>query len=352
MVRGHRLRRPGFTLIELLVVIAIIAILIGLLVPAVQKVREAAARVQNSNNLKQLGLAFHSFNDVYKRLPPSAGWVPSASATNMPRGGAVGSAHFHLLPYIEQGNLYKQTKRTRSYAIVSGPPSTTTYGPYSYDFGGWGYTYTYTYSYSASPQYVYPPGGITAYWADALPYNTGPVPVFRAPNDPSLTYSSPFVVNYFLNGEVFDKDGISIPRISDGSSNTILMAEGYGNCYSYGSNNSYAYRNPSYNISYDYGYSYSYSFTYTGSYASYGSFQYSYSYNLSPKFKLVAGKTFQDQPTPSTCDATLPQSFGTGAIQVLLGDGSVRGVTNGISATTWQAALTPSAGDILGNDWQ
>src|SRR3974390_1487829 len=90
----------GFTLIELLVVIAIIAILIALLVPAVQKVREAAARAQCTNNLKQRRLAFHSYHDVNKTLPPGLVWGSgNTSYYSFPR-----SNWFPLiLPYIEQG---------------------------------------------------------------------------------------------------------------------------------------------------------------------------------------------------------------------------------------------------------
>src|SRR5258708_640755 len=83
MLKQSRCRRPGFTLIELLVVIAIIAILIALLVPAVQKVRESAQRAQCGNTLKQVGLAPHAINDVYKPLPPGAapdGWTPIPAA--------------------------------------------------------------------------------------------------------------------------------------------------------------------------------------------------------------------------------------------------------------------------------
>jgi prepilin-type N-terminal cleavage/methylation domain-containing protein len=97
-------RRSAFTLIELLVVIAIIAILIALLVPAVQKVREAAARTQCTNNLKQLGLALHNFHDVYKYLPPGGGndMPPWGTATS-PQWGS--SWMVYILPYIDQGNI-------------------------------------------------------------------------------------------------------------------------------------------------------------------------------------------------------------------------------------------------------
>src|ERR1039457_1840547 len=95
--------RPGFTLIELLVVIAIIAILIALLVPAVQKVREAAARIQCTNNLKQIGLAFQAYHDANKYLPPA-----TARFDHQDDGGPYNATYwsYFILPYIDQTPLY------------------------------------------------------------------------------------------------------------------------------------------------------------------------------------------------------------------------------------------------------
>src|SRR5579864_3589638 len=201
--------RKAFTLIELLVVIAIIAILIGLLLPAVQRVREAAARTKCSNNLHQIVIACHNYHDVYKNFPPAfKADVPNTLSSGWGWGAII-------LPYIEQDNLYKN-------AGVATQP------------------------------FAQPPGGtpVPNQWTKT------PVKIYRCPSDigPDLNfqklnfalsnyravagpYTEPFYppsVNNNVQGQLnqFDMGGvmwqdsnIRVEQITDGTSNTLLIGE-------------------------------------------------------------------------------------------------------------------------------
>jgi len=334
------IRKPrGFTLIELLVVIAIIGILMALLLPAIQKIREAAASIKSGNNLKQIGLAMHTYNDTNRALPATVGWQPTLTpgATYM-ENGTYGSALFQIFPYIEQDNLYNASKQTTNYIYGS--------TLYSYSYSSSNFTYKYSYT-ALTYNYVTP----------AVTFRNGgsivstPVKLFMADNDPSLSPSYGYS-SYLLNDALF-KVGGSISQITDGASQTIMVAEGYANCYGYSytsaaSSYSYTYglRYAYYTYYYDYSYNYYYSYNYPGY-----SYTFSETETLSPKFEPVPGQTFQARPTPSACNGSLPQGLSSGSIQVLMADGSVRRVQQSVSAASWAAALTPSGGDKVGGDF-
>lgn len=189
----------GFTLIELLVVIAIIAILIGLLLPAVQKVREAAARTKCQNNLKQLGLAFQMYQDSYKKLP--TGWVTGTNAAGTLVQPSPGWAWGTLvLPYIEQAPLY------------------SIFNP---DLG---------------PTFANAPAANTGGAAGTAPLLlTRQVSTYVCPSDTGLPQNALLQQyargNYIVNREVTGPDvnnrpaALAVETIFDGSSNTILLGE-------------------------------------------------------------------------------------------------------------------------------
>jgi prepilin-type N-terminal cleavage/methylation domain-containing protein/prepilin-type processing-associated H-X9-DG protein len=187
-------RRRGFTLVELLVVIAIIAILIGLLLPAVQKVREAAARAQCQNNLKQICLASHNYQSAFNQLPP--GYLGPLQIDNTPNskwvcqtdGQQVGLLAF-LLPYLEQDAIYKQLEDPAAVAVGSGPSTATLFDIRSRGFGD---NTTVRGPLTTSPDATNYPGGASQWFLSGTNYQlaASTIKTFICPaaqlNDPNL----------------------------------------------------------------------------------------------------------------------------------------------------------------------
>jgi prepilin-type N-terminal cleavage/methylation domain-containing protein len=309
-------RRSAFTLIELLVVIAIIAILIGLLLPAVQKVREAAARTQSINNLKQIGLASHGYNDAVGHLPPA--FVEFGPA----KGYKDGSWLVHVLPYVEQENLKRGV-----------------------DAADWESGHYY-----------------------AITYNQAPPKVFINPLDPSNQngayndsgwgiYSvTGYVANYEAMGGLVHKT-TATPFLLDTKKNILAITDGTSNTIMYTTRTTVCERNPCLYRS-----TYSGAFYNIAPYANASSwFEWmpviNYWRNGPANEGYITGPAtrFQVNPTwagtTATCDFRLATQMGSGGILVGLGDGSVRAVNPGVSGDTWWAAMTPNRGEVLGSDW-
>jgi prepilin-type N-terminal cleavage/methylation domain-containing protein len=211
--------RPGFTLIELLVVIAIIAILIGLLLPAVQKVREAAARSQCSNNLKQMGLALHNYASTYNSIFPTGG--EGTDFANAPRGPSIFDRHSTftlLLPYIEQDNIYKLINLNFYYNDVVNQPK---------DANG------RLAAQNVIKIYLCPANS----WGQADPQGFGNVdygPTCYTDIDPVTGLRNKSTrADGALHAQPSPNAGTSITGITDGTSNTIAIAEDVGRDYRY-----------------------------------------------------------------------------------------------------------------------
>ncbi len=301
---GHRTRsRRGFTLVELLVVIAIIGILVGLLLPAVQAAREAARRMSCSNNLKQIGLALHTYHDTLKRFPPG-GWNEANRGTRL-------AWTVSILPYIEQSNLYNSFNfnlgnYTGANLIPVATPVKTYLCPSNrlkFNMNGTvpnsgenppsGFAYTTHYYGIMGPKGINPAiaGGTTPFSHDPNPTGHG---------------------GYSDTGVLYRNSKTRIAEITDGTSNTLVVGEiSYerANCYrSWGrgvsGSTSGGAKNAEFGINIQ-------------------------PYNGSNNFNSV--------------------SFGsqhTGGCQFAVGDGSVRFLSQNIDMAAYWAALTRSGGEV------